>query len=264
VRSIWKGAIQFGLVTIPVKLYTATESEATVSLNMLHATDLSRIQMKVFCPVDNAIIERADTVKGYEYAPGAYAVLSEADLASVKVPSLKTIEIKQFVPKGATATRFVEKAYYLEPEPVGRKVYALLQAVLTSKDLTAIAKIAIRDRESLASIEAIDGCLLLTTLQWPDEVRPPLDLGPEPELKEAELRMGEQLVGAMTDEFDPSLYVDSYKEALVALIDAKVAGAPIPSPVAERAAPTIDLMEALQASVAIAKEAKAPKAKKAK
>jgi DNA end-binding protein Ku len=254
-RSIWKGAIQFGLVTIPVKLYTATEAAADTSFHMLHRDDLARIQMKVYCPVDGAIIERSDTVKGYEVAPDQYVVITEQDLESVQVPTLKTIDIKQFV-KGTRYTRFADKTYFLEPEPIGRKVYALLKAVLAKNGLTAIAKIAIRDRESLAAIDVLDGCLLLTTLQWPEKVRASLDLGPDPELTAGEMAMGEQLVAAMTGDFDAESYTDGYRAALMTLINAKAAGAPVPAPMKEPAAPAIDLMAALQASVAAASKPK--------
>ena len=121
-RAMWRGAIQFGLVTIPVKLYTATESGKTISFNLLHATDLSRIQMKVWCPTDEAIISRTETVRGYEYASDQYVVITDADLESVPLKTVRSIEIEQFVPReaGATATRFVERAYYLEPDAIGR------------------------------------------------------------------------------------------------------------------------------------------------
>ena len=127
-RAMWKGAIQFGLVTIPVKLYLATESKG-ISFNMLHATDLSRIQMKTYCPVDDEVISRGDTVKGYEYAPGQYVVVTDEDLETVPLKTVRSIEIEQFAPADATTRpiRFVKSAYYLEPEPIGRKAFYLLK-----------------------------------------------------------------------------------------------------------------------------------------
>src|SRR5262245_52596341 len=126
---MWKGAIQFGLVTIPVKLYVATESRAGVSLNMLHAEDLSRIQMKIFCPVEDEIINRTDTVKGFEYAPDKYVVITDEDLEKLPLKTVRSIEIEQFVnsDEAEAQTRFVKQAYYIEPDKVGRKAFQLLK-----------------------------------------------------------------------------------------------------------------------------------------
>src|SRR3972149_5413340 len=139
-RSVWKGAIQFALVTIPVKLYGATESRAGVSFNLLHAEDLSRIQMKIFCPVEEEVIPRSETVKGFEYAPGEYIVITDDDLESLPLKTVRSIEIEQFVESetAATHTKFVKQAYYLEPDKIGRKPFALLKAVLADKGPTAI------------------------------------------------------------------------------------------------------------------------------
>ncbi|HEX4935375.1 MAG TPA: Ku protein, partial [Gemmatimonadaceae bacterium] len=155
-RSMWKGAIQFGLVTIPVKLYTATESDYAIRFNMLHETDLSRIQMKVWCPEDEKVISRAETVKGYEYAPDQYVVITDEDLDKVPLKTVRSIEIEQFAPRDETAAehaRFTKQAYYIEPDPIGRKAFALLKSVLAEKNLTAIAKVVIKDREDLAAID---------------------------------------------------------------------------------------------------------------
>src|SRR5215208_188777 len=149
---MWKGAIQFGLVTIPVKLYLATESNYQVRFNMLHEKDLSRIQMKTYCPVDDEVISRSETVRGYEYAPDQYVVITDEDLEAVPLKTVRTIEIQQFVEResdDAAQTRFVERAYYVEPDPIGRKAFSLLKSVLAEKELTAIAKVVIKDREDL-------------------------------------------------------------------------------------------------------------------
>ena len=131
-RSMWKGAIQFGLVTIPVKLYLATESRAGVSFNMLHEKDLSRIQMKIFCPVEEEIIPRTDTVKGYEYAPDRYVVITDEDLEKLPLKTVRSIEIEQFVDstEAETNTKFVKQAYYIEPDKIGLKAFYLLKDVL--------------------------------------------------------------------------------------------------------------------------------------
>ena len=261
-RSMWKGAIQFGLVTIPVKLYVATESRAGVSFNMLHAEDLSRIQMKIFCPVEEEIISRADTVKGFEYAPGEYVVITDEDLDSLPLKTVRSIEIEQFVESeaAATHTKFVKQAYYIEPDKIGRKAFALLKSVLQDKGLTAICKVVIKDREALAALDPYENTMVLSTLYWPDEIRAlgELDLPQEdPEVKAAEKAMAEQLVGSMTGDFDPSQYQDEYRTALMQIIESKVEGREVVAgPAAEEPTNLVDLMAALEASVKAAKTAR--------
>ena len=260
-RSMWKGAIQFGLVTIPVKLYLATESKG-VSFNMLHSDCHGRIQMKTYCPTDDAYIERSDTVRGYEVAPGQYVVVTDDDLAAVPLKTVRSIEIEQFVPidSDGQTTRFVKQAYYLEPEPIARKAFFLLKDVLAERGLRAIAKIVLRDREQLASIDPYASTMLLSTLHWPDEIRSLGELSlPEIEVeaKPAERAMAAQLVDAMTTEFDPAAYHDEYREALLGIIEAKAGGAVIAAPAPASAAGVTDLMAALEASVAAARTARA-------
>jgi DNA end-binding protein Ku len=228
---MWKGAVQFGLVTIPVKLYLATESKG-ISFNMLHKDDLSRIQMKIFCPVEDEVISRSDTVKGYEYAPGEYVVITDEDLERVPLKTVRSIEIEQFTKaeRDDAAVRFVKSAYYLEPDKIGRKAFNLLKSVLEEDGLTAICKVVIKDREALAALDPFGETMLLTTLHWPDE---------------------------MTGEFDPAQYKDEYRQALEAVIEAKVAGnetVEVEAP--EESGKLIDLMAALEASVSAAKAAR--------
>jgi DNA end-binding protein Ku len=262
-RAMWKGAIQFGLVTIPVKLYVATESRAGVSFNLLHATDLSRIQMKVYCPVDDAVINRSETVKGFEYRPGEYVVITDEDLESLPLKTVRSIEIEQFVEReaAATHTRFVKQAYYLEPDKIGRKAFALLTSVLRDKGLTAICKVVIKDREALAALDPYESTMVLSTLYWPDEIRAlgELDLADDaPEIKAAEKAMAEQLIGAMTGDFDPAQYQDEYRAALMQIIESKVEGREIAAPpAAEETSNLVDLMAALQASVRAAQASRA-------
>lgn len=263
-RSMWKGAIQFGLVTIPVKLYTATESEYAIRFNMLHETDLSRIQMKVWCPEDDKVISRGETVKGYEYAPDQYVVISDEDLEKVPLKTVRSIEIEQFAPRDAATeehAKFTKQSYYIEPDKIGRKAFYLLRQVLEERGLTAICKVVIRDREALASLDPFEGTMLLTTLHWPDEIRSTRDLdlpAEEFEFKPAELKMAEQLVETMTEAFDPSKYKDEYREALLKVIEAKVAGVEIATPEpAEESANLVDLMKLLEASVKAATDSKA-------
>jgi DNA end-binding protein Ku len=252
---MWKGAIQFGLVTIPVKLYVATESRAGVSFHMLHEPDKSRIQMKIWCPEDEEIISRSDTVKGYEYAPDKYVVITDEDLEKLPLKTVRSIEIEQFVERteAESQTKFIKQAYYIEPDRVGRKAFALLKEVLQDKGLTAICKFVIRDREVLAAMDPFENTMLLSTLYWPDEVRAldELDLpDEEPEIKPAEKKMAAQLIEAMTGEFDPANYRDEYREALMQVIESKIGGretVEVEAP--EEPTKLVDLMAALQASV---------------
>ena len=260
---MWKGAIQFGLVTIPVKLYLATESKYGVSFNMLHEKDLSRIQMKVFCPVDEKVISRSDTVKGYEYAPDQYVVITDEDLEKVPLKTVRAIEIEQFTKADDgedSNVKFVKQAYYVEPDKIGRKAFYLLKQVLEDEELTAICKVVIKDREALAALDPFGKTLILTTLHWPDEIRATADLElPEEEydFKPAEKAMAKQLVAAMTGEFQPEKYRDEYRDALMKIIEQKVEGKEVvaPEPV-EESGKLIDLMAALEASVNAAKSAR--------
>jgi len=260
---MWKGAIQFGLVTIPVKLYLATESDYTIRFNMLHEKDLSRIQMKTWCPVEDKPISRADTVKGYEYSPGEYVVITDEDLEKVPLKTVRSIEIEQFTKaddEEAEKTRFVKQAYYVEPDKIGRKPFYLLRSVLQEEGLKAICKVVIKDREALASLDPFADTMLLTTLHWPDEIRATseLDLPDEDyDFKPAELAMARQLVSAMTGEFNASEYKDEYRDALMQVIESKIEGHEVkaPEPV-EEGGKLIDLMAALEASVNAAKAAR--------
>ena len=272
-RSMWRGAIQFGLVTVPVKLYLATEARGGLSFNLLHKTCLNRIQMKVHCP-EHGEIPRSETVRGFEYSKGQYVVLEDSDFEKVPLKTIRSIDIELFVDaeRDSQATTFVKQAYYLEPEPIGRKAFYLLKSVLADEGLTAIAKIVLKDREALAAINPFDKTMILSTLYWPDEIRSvgELDLPEEDfDFKPAERKMAQQLVEAMKGEFNPANYKDEYREALVAVLEAKVAGKPAELPKPSEAPTKIaDLMSVLEASVAAARDAKKggaakPAAKKA-
>ncbi len=256
-RSMWRGAIQFGLVTIPVKLYLATE-QGGIGFNLLHASCLNRIQMKVYCPHHDEVIPRSETVRGYEWSKGKYVVVDEADIDSVPLKTVRAIEIEMFIPasREAEGTQFVKQAYYLEPEQIGAKAFYLLKSVLADQSKSAICKIVLKDREQLAALNPFNKTMLLTTLHWPDEVRSMDELNlPEDQIdiKASEKKMAEQLVASMTGEFDADDYADDYRQALMAVIEKKVAGEK-PEPAA-RAEPTniTDLMAALEASVAAAR-----------
>jgi DNA end-binding protein Ku len=260
---MWKGAIQFGLVTIPIKLYTATESDYAIRFHMLHEPDLTRINMKVWCPQDEKVISRSETVKGYEYAPDQYIVITDEDLEKVPLKTVRSIEIEQFAPRDETTrqhAQFTKQAYYIEPDKIGRKAFYLLRQVLEEKELTAICKVVIRDREALAALDPFENTMLLTTLHWPDEIRSSTELdlpAEEYDFKPAELRMAEQLVEAMTDAFDPGRYKDEYREALLSVINAKVEGVEVSAPEPEaESTKIVDLMKLLEASVKAATDQK--------
>jgi DNA end-binding protein Ku len=270
-RSMWRGAIQFGLVTIPVKLYLATE-QGGIGFNLLHATCLNRIQMKVYCPYHDEVIPRSETVRGYEWSKGKYVVVTDEDIDSVPLKTMRAIEIELFIntSRDSAGTQFVKQAYYLEPEQIGAKAFYLLKSVLVEQNKSAICKIVLKDREQLAALNPFTNTMLLTTLHWPDEVRAIDELNlheDQIDIKPSEKKMAEQLVASMTGDFSADDYRDDYRQALMAVIEKKVAGEK-PEP-QERAEPTniTDLMAALEASVAAAREdrktAKAPKAAKA-
>jgi len=258
-RSMWRGAIQFGLVTIPVKLYLATE-QSGIGFNLLHATCLNRIQMKIYCPYHDEVVPRSETVRGYEWSKGKYVVVTDEDIDSVPLKTMRAIEIEMFInaSRDSSGTQFVKQAYYLEPEQVGAKAFYLLKSVLADQNKSAICKIVLKDREQLAALNPFSKTMLLTTLHWPDEVRAIDELNlPEDqiEIKPSEKKMAEQLVASMTGEFNADDYHDDYRQALMAVIERKVAGEK-PEPAAARAEPTniTDLMAALEASVAAARE----------
>jgi DNA end-binding protein Ku len=222
--------------------------------------------MKTYCPVDDEVISRSETVKGYEYAPDQYVVITDEDLEKVPLKTVRTIEIEQFTKaeREDTNTRFVKQAYFIEPDKIGRKAFYLLKSVLADEGLTAICKVVIKDREALAAMDPFSDTMILTTLHWPDEIRSTNELDlpdEEPDFKPAELAMAKQLVSSMTGEFEPENYKDEYRDALMQVIEAKVEGheAVAPEP-AEEAGNLIDLMAALEASVKSAKAARSGEA----
>ncbi len=264
-RAMWRGAIQFGLVTVPVKLYLATEARGGLSFNLLHKECLNRIQMKTHCP-EHGEIARSDTVRGFEYSKGQYVVIEEGDFDSVPLKTVRSIEIELFVDadRESQTTNFVKQAYYLEPEAIGRKAFYLLKSVLADEGLSAICKIVLKDREALASINPYANTMLLSTLYWPDEIRTTAELElPEEDFdfKPAEKQMAAQLVQAMRGDFEADQYKDNYRQALMAVIEAKVEGKPTEKIDIEEAPTKIaDLMSVLEASVAAARDAKSKSA----
>ena len=269
-RSMWRGAIQWGLVTIPIKLYLATESRS-ISFNMLHETCLNRIQMRTYCPHEDEQISSGDTVRGYEYAKDRYVVITDEDLAAIPLPTVRAIEVERFVPATPAPDeppRYVKQTYYVEPEPLGRRAYALFREVLAEKDLVAICKVMIEDREALSALGSRGQVLVLETLHWPDEIRSfaELDLPDEgTEVKPAERAMAAQLVEPMVGAFEPSDFRDEYRTAVEEMIASKVEGREVVAPEEPEVggAQLADLMAMLEASVRAA-TADTPAAKPAR
>ena len=250
-RSMWKGSISFGLVTIPVKLYTATE-QRDVSFRQVHATDGGRIHFRRVCSTDDEEVPFADVAKGYELPDGEMIVLTDEDLAQLPLPTARSIEVLNFSPADQVDPILWNRSYYVEPEPAGARAYVLLRDALERSGKVAVTRVALRQRESLAVLRSRDGLLVLETMLWPDEVRaadfPFLDQ--DIDVRTQELRMATSLIDSMTEDFDPDQYRDGYREALEQLIEAKVKGhevAPPAEPAAEEE--PASLLDALQASL---------------
>jgi DNA end-binding protein Ku len=254
-RSMWKGAISFGLVMIPVKLYAATEQK-DIAFRQVHRVDGGRIRFRRVCSVDGEEVPYEDVAKGYELPDGEMVVLSEEDMADLPLASSKSIEVMHFAPAEQLDPILFNRSYYIEPEATGVRAYALLRDALERSDKIAIAQVALRQRESLATLRTRDGVLVLETLLWPDEIRavdfPFLD--DDIEVRAQELRMASSLIDSMTVDFDPDEYHDRYREALQELVAAKTEGREVMQPEAEEdtGAPA-SLADALRASLAAAK-----------
>ena len=252
-RSLWKGAVSFGMVTIPIKMYTATD-EKDIAFNMLHKTDGVRIKMQRYCPEDEQVVELGETVRGYEISPGQYVTMEPEDFEKVPVDTTHTIEITDFVPLAQIDPIYYQKTYYLEPDKVGMKPFALLREVLKESGLIALAKVTLRQKEQLCTLRVYDKIIALETMFYPDEIRATeeLDAPEEISINEKELTMAKSLVDMLTGDFQPEKYRDNYREALLELIEQKSQGQEITRP-----APTVgkvtDLMEALRASVEAAR-----------
>jgi len=255
-RPIWKGAITFGMISIPVKLYGATESK-DVAFNTLHVECKSRLRQKRWCPVDDREVTADEVVRAYEYTKDQYIEITDEDLEQMPMPSKHTIELTSFVKQADLDPVYFERSYYLEPDDVGLKPYALLMRALKTKQVAAVAKVALRNKESLCVLRAGESVLMLETLFYPDEVRTQdLPNSPEVLVSGPELNMALSLVEMLEEPFDPRKYHDNYRAALLEVIEAKRSGAEV---VAQPEAPmpkTVDLMAALKASLEAAKKGK--------
>jgi DNA end-binding protein Ku len=255
-RAIWTGVISFGMVSIPVKLYPATESK-DISFHLLHKECHTRVKQLRWCPLHDEQVEWNDTERGYEYAKGQYVVLTEEDFERLPLASKHTIDLSAFVKADEIDPMYYEKAYYLEPDETGVKPYTLLVRALTDKDLTAVAKIAIRQKEHLCALRAQDGVIVLETLLYSDEIRE--DSRPsmgDVNVSDRELDLAYSLVDAMEEPFEPEKYKDDYRAALMEVIQAKLQGVEIEEAVVAAPTKVGDLMAALKASVEAAKKRK--------
>jgi len=266
-RSIWKGTVSFGLVSIGVKLYSATE-EKDVSFHQVRRSDASRIRYRRVAEADGEEVAYGDIAKGYQLPNGETVVLTDEDFADLPLPTAKVVDVLQFVPTDQIDPIYFARSYFLEPEKNAVKPYVLLRDALESSGMAGLVKVAIRNREQLATLRVREGVIVLETMIWPDEVRaadfPFLD--EEVTLRAQEKQMAHSLVESMSGDFDPSEYTDNYRVALQEMIDAKVAGREVVEPegAQPRADNVVDLMSALRASVDAAKRGReGPDARKA-
>ncbi len=256
-RSIWKGNVSFGLVSIGVKLYAATE-EKSISFNQVRRSDGARIRYRRVAESDGEEVAYSDIAKGYQLPSGETVVLSDEDFADLPLPSARVVDVVQFVPTEQIDPIYYNKSYYLEPEKNAVKPYVLLRDALEDSDMVGVVKVAIRNREQLATLRVREGVIVLETMIWPDEVRAAdfafLDDGVE--LRPQEKQMARQLLDSMAGDFDPDLFTDDYRAALESVIEAKAEGREVveaeePQP---NAGNVVDLMSALRASVDAAKK----------
>ncbi len=256
-KTIWKGAISFGLVTIPVKLYTATE-EKTLRFNQLHATDGGRIKYKRVCSIDGEEVPYNEIVKGFEYEKDRYVTLTDEELESLPVPTARAIEIERFVDSELIDPLYFQRSYYLVPDGTGLKAYHLLREAMGDDGKVAVAKVAFREKEHLATLRLRDKVLVLETMFWPDEIREPKfeELDEEVELRPQEVKMARSLIDSLTDDFEPEEFTDEYRATLEEIIRKKVEGEEITFAEPTEPSKVVDLMDALRASVEAAKASK--------
>lgn len=264
-RSIWNGAISFGLVTIPVRLYAATE-QGGLRLHQVHRADGGRIRYKRVCEVCGEEVAYQEIAKGYDVGGGEVVVLTDEDLSELPLETNRAIDVQSFVPLEQVDPIYFDRSYYVEPGKGGAKPYVLLREALEQSGRVAIVKVALRQRESLATLRVREGVFVLETMLWPEEVRAAdVDI-PDEDVRPQELKMASSLIDSMSEDFDPSLFHDEYAAAMQRLVDAKVEGREVTAPAAPAAegAEVVDLVEALRRSVEAAKSSgRTPASKKA-
>jgi DNA end-binding protein Ku len=273
-RAIWKGAVSFGLVSVPVKLYSATESH-DISFRQVHAKDGGRIKYQRVCSIDGEEVAYADIAKGYETEDGQMVILDDDDLAELPANSSREISVEKFVPREQIDPMWLEKSYYLEPDKAAAKPYALLREAIREADRVAVVTVSLRTRMTTAVLRVVDDVIVMQTMMWPDEIRNPdfagLDAA-DMDVKPQELKMAQMLVETLAGDYDPDEFEDDYAHAVEALVQAKLEGGEVKH--TEQPAPSggevVDLLAALQKSVESARssrgeapEVEKPAAKKA-
>jgi DNA end-binding protein Ku len=249
--SVWSGYLTFGLISLPVRLYSGARG-SRISFHMLHKSDLVRVKQQLICPEDGQVVERNETVKGYEYRKGEYVVIEPEELKKIEPKSAKSMEIVQFVKAEEVDPIYFESSYYVAAEDAGKRPYALLARAMREKGYMAMAQLTMHKREYTVFLRPYKDGLALHTMYYADEVRSMESFGGESvEVKEAELKVAHQLIEALADRFEPQRFHDTYEENLRKLIDARLEGKDVSA--VERpgkAAPVVDLMEALRQSLA--------------
>jgi DNA end-binding protein Ku len=256
-RAIWSGTIAFGMVSIPVRLYAATESH-DVRFHLLHKDCGARLKNVRWCPVHDREVPWEDTERGFEYAKGKYVPVTEEELDHLPVKTVHSVEISDFVKLEDVDPIYFDRAYYLAPEENGAKAFALLRKALLETGRAAVAKVAIREKESLCLVRPYEDVLTMETMFYANEIRSARELERAANGKQAvsakELQMAVSLVESLSDEFDIDRYEDEYQRALKKLLDAKVKGKALPEAPEARAPEVVDLMEALRASIEASKK----------
>ena len=248
--SVWRGHLTFGLVTIPVRLFSAARSE-TISFNMLHKDDHSRIRQVMYCQLEDKPISRTETVKGYEYEKDRYVVVEDEEIRKVAPKTAKVMEILEFVKADQVDAIYLESSYYVAPEEGGEKAYALLFTALKESGYYALAKVAMHNREHIIVMRPGDKGIVSHTMYYQDEIRQVEEFRTDTSLvKDKELAMAKMLISSLEADFDPQKYHDTYRDNLQKLIEAKIEGKKVVETPAEHVAPVIDIMEALKKSLA--------------
>jgi DNA end-binding protein Ku len=248
--SVWRGHLTFGMVSFPVRLFSAARSE-TISFNLLHKDDHSRIKQVTYCQLEDKPIARTDTVKGYEYEKDRYVVIEDEDIKKVAPKTAKVMEILEFVKADQVDPIYLESSYYVAPDEGGEKPYALLFQALRESNYYGVAKVAMHNREHIIVLRPGPKGILSHTMYYVDEIRQVEEFRTDTSLvKEKELALAKMLISSLEAEFEPQKYHDAYRVNLQAMIEAKIEGKKVVETPAEHIAPVIDIMEALKKSLA--------------
>jgi DNA end-binding protein Ku len=259
--SVWSGYLTFGLISMPVKLFSGARSSG-ISFNMLHREDMSRLKQQYVCLADGKVVERSDIVKGYEFRKDEYVVIEPEEIKKIEPKTAKTMEILEFVKTSEVDPVFFESSYYMVPDEAGRRPYALLTKAMEESEYVAIAQLTMHNREYTVFLRPHEGGMMLHTMYYAEEVRKLEGFGaPDVELKDAEVKVAHQLIEALAADWDPEKYHDSFQDNLKNLIQTKLEGgkiAEVEKP--KKLAPVVDLMSALKASLAEMEGKKKPAA----